>query len=56
VIALVPPAQGIRATLATNGISPVVIGPDVFRTVTIRRDPELVALNWPMNATGVLAR
>jgi hypothetical protein len=53
VIALIPPAQGIRATLTCGGVSRVVIGPDVFQTVRVRRDPELVALSSPMNASGV---
>jgi hypothetical protein len=53
VIALVPPTQGIRATLSTSGLSRVVIGPEVFQTVPIRRDPELVALSSPINATGL---
>jgi hypothetical protein len=53
VIALVPPTQGIHATLSTAGLSRVVIGPEVFQTVPIRRDPELVALSSPMNSTGL---
>lgn len=53
VIALIPPVQGIRATLSNGGISRAVRGPDVFETVVIRRDPELVALSSPSNATGV---
>jgi hypothetical protein len=32
----------------------VVIGPDVFQTVPVRRDPEFVVLSTPINATGVL--
>jgi hypothetical protein len=53
VVALVPPNQGIKASLATTGISRTVIGGDVFQTVTIQRSPELVALTSPMNATGL---
>jgi hypothetical protein len=53
VIALVPPNEGIRATLSTSGLSRVVIGPDVFQTIPIRRDPELVALTSPINSSGV---
>lgn len=53
VIALIPPTQGIRATLLTNGISRVVSGGDVFQTVVVRRDPQLVALTSPSNATGL---
>jgi hypothetical protein len=53
VIALIPPTRGICATLSTSGVSRVVIGPDIFQTVTIRRDPEFVALTSPANATGL---
>jgi hypothetical protein len=53
VVALVPPVQGIRATLSNTGASRVVTGPDVFQTVTIRRPPESIALSSPVNATGV---
>jgi hypothetical protein len=53
VIALIPPTQGIRATLATTGTSRVVIGNDLFDTVTIQRGPEAVSLSSPINATGV---
>jgi Tc toxin complex TcA C-terminal TcB-binding domain len=53
VIALIPPSQGIHATLSTVGITRVVIGPEVFQTIPIRRDPEFVALTSPTNATGL---
>jgi hypothetical protein len=53
VVALIPPAQGIRATLTASGISRVIIGGDVFQTLVVRRDPELVALTSPTNATGL---
>ena len=52
-IALIPPVQGIHATLATGGVSRVVIGGDVYQTVVVRRDPEIVALSSALNATGV---
>ncbi|MBC7814608.1 MAG: hypothetical protein H7175_25860, partial [Burkholderiales bacterium] len=52
-IALIPPVDGIRATLGTVGISRVVIGPDNFQTVAIERGPESVALTSPTNATGL---
>jgi hypothetical protein len=54
VIALIPPTQGIHATLTTAGLSRTVIGPDIFQTVSIRRDPEFVALTSPINSTGIL--
>jgi hypothetical protein len=53
VIALIPPVDGIKATLSNTGISRVVVGPEPFQTVTIRRDPETVALSNPIDATGV---
>lgn len=35
VVALIPPTQGIHATLSTAGVSRAVIGPDIFQTVPI---------------------
>ena len=53
VVALVPPNQGIRASLATSGLSRVTLADGGFRNVLVRRDPELVALTSPLNGTGV---
>jgi hypothetical protein len=53
VIALIPPHQGIRATLSASGISRVVTGGDIYQSVAVRRDPEQVALTSPINASGV---
>ena len=53
VIALVPPTQGIKATLSASGLSRVVTSGDVFQTVVVRRNPEIVALSSPNNATGL---
>lgn len=53
VVALIPPVVGIRAILTASGVSRVVIGGDVFQETKIQRDPELVALSSPVNATGV---
>lgn len=53
VLALVPPSDGIRATLANSGISQVVVGPDVFRTIGVQRSPELISFTSPINATGL---
>jgi Tc toxin complex TcA C-terminal TcB-binding domain len=53
VIALIPPTEGIRATLSTPGTSRVVIGGDTFRNVVVRRDPETVGLSSPRDATGL---
>ncbi len=53
VVALVPPNQGIRATLTSSGISRVVLGGDIFQTEILRRPPEMVALSAPFNSTGL---
>jgi hypothetical protein len=53
VIALIPPVGGIHATLTSSGLTRTVIGPEIFQTVPIRRDPEFVALTSPANASGV---
>jgi hypothetical protein len=53
VVALLPPSQGIRATLSTSGLSRVVIGPDVFQTVRLNTGPQSVALSAAQNATGL---
>jgi hypothetical protein len=53
VIALIPTTEGIRATLSNTGISRVVIGPEIFQVIPIRRDPETVALSAPIGSTGV---
>src|SRR5262249_12409897 len=53
VIALVPPNQGIRATLSSRGLSRVVVGGDIFQSVVVRHNPETVALSAPVNATGL---
>jgi hypothetical protein len=54
IIALLPALDGIHATLSNSGVSRVVLGPDVFQVVPIRKDPESVALTSPINATGVV--
>jgi hypothetical protein len=53
VIALIPPTQGIRATLSTAGVSRVVIGDTAFQTVVVNHGPQSVALSSPVNATGL---
>jgi hypothetical protein len=54
VVALIPPTRGIRATLIASGVSRVVSGGDMFQTIVVRRDPELIAFTSPNNATGLL--
>jgi peptidoglycan hydrolase-like protein with peptidoglycan-binding domain len=54
VIALIPPAGGIKATLASGGISRVVVPlAGGFRRITIHRPPESIALTSPREATGL---
>jgi hypothetical protein len=56
IVALIPPHEGIRATLACNGISRLVAVDRLgatFNEVTITRSPERVALTASLNATGV---
>jgi hypothetical protein len=54
VVALVPPNRGIRATLASSGISRVTTGNNgSFSDVILRRDPDAIALTSPLSATGV---
>jgi hypothetical protein len=53
VIAIVPTTEGIRATLSNTGISRVVIGRESFQAVTLRRDPETIALTAPIGSSGV---
>jgi tetratricopeptide (TPR) repeat protein len=52
VIALVPPFEGIHATLSSSGISQVVVGPP-FETRTVRANPETVAFSSAYQASGV---
>ncbi len=54
VIALIPPTQGIHATLSTTGLSRAVVSQNgIFQTTLIRRPPESIALSSPSDATGL---
>lgn len=54
IIALIPPIEGIKATLSTTGLSRVVTGQNnLFQTNEIVRPPESVALTSPRDATGL---
>ena len=54
VVALVPAAQGIAATLTCSGQSRVVVGEfGLFRTITLTRPPETVAYTSPAGASGI---
>jgi Tc toxin complex TcA C-terminal TcB-binding domain len=54
IVALIPPVHGVRATLIASGISRVITGGDLFQSVIVRRDPELIAFTSPSNATGLI--
>ncbi|MEM7584429.1 MAG: neuraminidase-like domain-containing protein [Acidobacteriota bacterium] len=53
VVALIPPVEGIRATLSTLSSSRIVVGGDVFQETTVNHGPQSVALTSPRNASGV---
>ena len=54
VIALIPSVEGIKATLATTGLSRVdVIWSSRVKETHLMRFPEAVALSSPTNATGL---
>jgi hypothetical protein len=53
VIALLPPAQEIRATLSTAGTARTVLGGPLFQTVRTNYGPQSVALSSPRDATGL---
>ena len=54
VIALIPPVEGIKATLSNVGLSySVTKNSTLFQRTSIKRDPESVVLTSPIDATGV---
>ena len=54
VIALIPPVEGIRATLSNAGNSQVTVSNQgIFQNKRLKRLPESVALTSPTNATGL---
>ncbi|WP_416840250.1 neuraminidase-like domain-containing protein [Haloferax sp. DFSO52] len=53
VLALVPPTEGIKATLSNGGVSRVVTQGPPFQERVIRRTPESVALTSARDATGL---
>ena len=55
VIALIPPLQGIKATLSCTAATYTVVGPQVFQKVVVSRTPQSIAITSPTNATGVFA-
>jgi hypothetical protein len=53
IVALVPPAAGVHATLSCSGSSRTVVGGPPFQKVDVRRPPESIGLTSPKDATGV---
>ncbi|MEL7407666.1 MAG: hypothetical protein AAFN00_11970, partial [Cyanobacteria bacterium J06558_2] len=53
IIALVPPNEGIKATLRTTGNSTVIISQPTFQSIPLKLAPQSVALTSPINATGL---
>jgi len=53
VAALLPPTQGIRATLSNGGLSRVVTADPGYPTLIVRQDPQLAAYTAPVGSTGV---
>ena len=54
VIALIPPTEGIKATLSNIGVSRVAVNNNgLFQPQLVHRPPESVALTSPQNATGL---
>jgi Tc toxin complex TcA C-terminal TcB-binding domain len=51
--ALVPPNEGVHATLSNNGISRAVVGPPFDNATVLYRLPEAVAISSPSNGTGL---
>lgn len=52
-LALVPPTEGIHATLANRGVSQIMAGPPFEKPSVIYRLPESIALSGPNKATGL---
>ncbi|MER5942508.1 LamG-like jellyroll fold domain-containing protein [Streptomyces sp. NPDC001928] len=53
VVGLVPPVRGIRGTLASTGLSRVVVAGETVREIVLRHEPERVAFTSVQGATGV---
>jgi sugar lactone lactonase YvrE len=53
VVALIPPTEGIKATLSSTGLSYVVVGGDTFQRVPVVRDPESVGLTASQGSNGL---
>jgi len=54
VVALIPPLDGIKATLSSTGISRVVRGCDRYQEATLATQPETVAITAPSQGPGLM--
>jgi hypothetical protein len=54
VVALIPPLDGIKATLYSTGISRVVRGGDRYQEATLATQPETVAITAPFQGPGLM--
>jgi len=54
VVALIPPLDGIKATLSSTGISRVVRGGDRYQEATLATQPETVAITAPSQGPGLM--
>jgi len=54
IVALVPPVDGVKATLRSSAVSRVISGEPQFAETEIRRQPESIAFTSPVGATGLL--
>lgn len=52
-VALIPPSEGIHATLSNSGLSRVMVGPPFDQPRVIQRLPESVAISAANNGTGL---
>ncbi|MCS5700796.1 hypothetical protein NZK32_17275 [Cyanobium sp. FGCU-52] len=54
VVALIPPLDGIKATLSSTGISRVVRGGDRYQEATLATQPETVTITAPSQGPGLM--
>lgn len=53
IVGLIPPTQGVRASLSSAGVSRVITGREVYRVTEVRRPSEMIAFTSTSNATGL---
>lgn len=52
-VALIPPVEGIHATLGNTGLSRVMVGPPFVEPRVLLRQPEAISVTVPNNGTGL---